>query len=126
MLRFGRDISQLSIISNLVMNFIYKNHKHHLENLGQDLLSPLYLQLYVDSIHAKGGPLNNCWGFIDGTVRPICRPQGMQRVIHNGHKRVYAMKFQSVVTLNGIKANLYVPIEVFLHDSGMPLYSGLL
>ena len=77
MLRFGGDISQLSIISNLVMNFIYKNHKHHLENLGQDLLSPLYLQLYVDSIHAKGGPLNNCWGFTDGTVRPICRPQGM-------------------------------------------------
>ena len=71
MLPFGRDISQLSIISNLVMNFIYKNHKHHLGNFGQDLLSPLHLQLYVDSIHAKEGPLNNCWGFIDGTVRPM-------------------------------------------------------
>ena len=54
MRRFVRDISQLSMISILVMNFIYENHEHRLENLGQDLLSPLNLQLYTDSIHAKG------------------------------------------------------------------------
>ena len=39
--RFGRDIPQLSLISNLVMNFFYENYKHRLETLGQDLLSPL-------------------------------------------------------------------------------------
>ena len=61
--RFGRGISQLSMISNLVMNFIYENHKHRLENMGQDLLSPLNLQLFADSIHAKGAPLPNRWGF---------------------------------------------------------------
>ena len=77
---FGRDIPQLSMISNLVMNFIYENHKHRFENFGQDLLSPLNLQIYADSIHAKGAPLHNCWGFIDVTVRPICRSQEMQRV----------------------------------------------
>ena len=77
------------------MNFIYENHKHRLGNLGQDLLFPLNLQLYADSIHAKGAPLHNCWGFIDGTVRPVCRPQEVQRVVYNGHKRVHAIKFQS-------------------------------
>ena len=25
-------------------------------------------------IHAKGAALDQCWGFIDGTVRPISRP----------------------------------------------------
>ena len=53
--RFGKDIPQLSMISNLVMNFIYENHKHRLENLGLDLFYPLNLQLYADSIHAKWG-----------------------------------------------------------------------
>ena len=63
MLRFGRDIPQLYMISNLVMNFIYENNKHYLKNLGQDLLSPLNLQLYADGIHAKGAPLHDCWDF---------------------------------------------------------------
>ena len=124
--RFGRDIPQLSTMPNLVMNFIYENHKHRHENLGQDLLSPLNLQLYSDSIHAKGAPLHNSWGFIDGTVRPICRPQEMQRVVYNGYKRVNAIKFQSVGTPNGIIANLYGPVKGCRHDSGMLAYSGLL
>ena len=32
------------------------------------------MQTWLDSIHAKVAPLHNCWGFIDGTVRPIFRP----------------------------------------------------
>ena len=52
--RFGRDISQLSMISNLVMNFFYENHKHCLENLCQGLFFPLNLQLYADGIPGKG------------------------------------------------------------------------
>ena len=101
------------------MNFIYENHKHRLENLNQNLLSPRNFQVYAGSIHAKGAPLTNCWGFIDGTVRPVCRPQQMQRVLYNGHKRVHAIKFQSVVTPNGIIANLFGPVEGCRHDSGM-------
>ena len=116
--RFGRDIPQLSMMSNLVINFIYEKRKHCLKNLGQDLLSPLNLQLYADSIHAKGAPLHNCWGVIDGTVRPICRPQEMQRVVYNGHKKVHPIKFQSVVTPIVIIANLYGPVEGCHHDSG--------
>ncbi|KAL9977147.1 hypothetical protein ACROYT_G014520 [Oculina patagonica] len=33
---------------------------------------------------------------MDGTVRPIARPGERQRVLYNGHKRVHALKFQSV------------------------------
>ena len=108
--RFGRDIPQVSTISNLIMNFIYENCKYHFENLGQDLLSPLNLQLYADSVHTKGAPLHNCRGFIDGIVHPICRQQKIQRIVYNGHKRVYAIKFQSLVTPCGIIANSYDPV----------------
>ncbi|CAH3150859.1 unnamed protein product, partial [Pocillopora meandrina] len=37
-------------------------------------------------------PLTNCFGFINCTVRPICRPGEKQRVVYNGHKRVHALK----------------------------------
>ena len=114
------------MISNLVVNFIYENHKHCLEKLGEDPLSQLNLQLYADTIHAKGAPLNNCWGFIDGTVRPICRPQKMQTVVYNKHKKVHPIKFQSMVTPNGTIANLYGLVEGCRLDSGMLAYSALL
>ena len=74
----------------------------------------------------KGASLHNFCGFTDGTVRPICRPHEMQRVVYNGHNRVFAIKFQFVVTPNGIMANLYGPVEGCHHDSGMLAYSGLL
>ena len=50
----------------------------------------------------------------------------MQRVVYNGNKRVHAIKFQSVVTTNGLIANLCGPNEGCRHDSGMLAYSGIL
>ena len=46
--------------------------------------------------------MDNFWGFVDGTVRPISGPGQNQRVLYNGHKRVHAIKFQSVVSPNGL------------------------
>ena len=40
----------------------------------------------------KVAPLRNCIGFVDGTVRPIGS--------YNGHNRIRALKFQSVVVRN--------------------------
>ena len=77
-------------------------------------------------IHNKNAPLQNCWGFVDGTVRPVCRPGENQRVLYNGHKRIHTIKFQSVVAPNGLIANLYGPVEGKQHDSGMLAESGLL
>ena len=77
-------------------------------------------------IHNKNAPLQNCWGFVDGTVRPVCRPGENQRVLYNGHKRIHALTFQSVVAPNGLIANLYGPVEDKRHDTGMLADSGLL
>ena len=84
------------------------------------------MQTFADAIHQKGAALDNCWGFIDGTVRPISRPKQNQQVVYNGLKRVHAIKFQSVVTLSGIIANLFGPVEGRRHDSGMLAMSNLL
>ena len=81
---------------------------------------------FASMVYDKGVPLDNCWGFVDGTVRAVSRPGIHQRVLYNGHKRYHALKFQSVVAPNGLIANLYGPVEGKRHDSGMLMDSGLL
>ena len=54
--------------------------------------------------------LDNCYGFIDGTVRPIGRPQDNQRVVYNSHKRLHAIKFQSLTVQYGMIAQTYGPV----------------
>ncbi|XP_065065311.1 uncharacterized protein LOC135691389 [Rhopilema esculentum] len=124
--RFGRSVPQLCMITNLVVSFLYDSFSDRLQNLNQPWLSPQHLKMYAQAIHNRGAALDNCWGFIDGTVRPICRPKDNQREVYNGHKRVHALKFQSVVTPNGLIANLFGPVEGRRHDSGMLNMSGLL
>ena len=111
--RFGRSVSELSLIASEVTDFIFSTHGHLLTDFNQPWLHPDRLQEYADAIHDAGGALENCWGFVDGTVRPICRPGEHQRMMYNGHKRVHAIKFQSVVAPNGLVAHLYGPIGRF-------------
>ena len=67
------------------------------------------MEIYNNAITAKGSPLDNCFIFIDGTVRPISKPGQNQHVVYNGHKRVHGVKFQSVALPNGIIGNMYGP-----------------
>ena len=82
--------------------------------------------MFCQVIHDKGTPLQNCFGFIDGTVRRLCRPGRNERVLYNGHKKVHAIKFQSVATPNGLVANLFGSVEGKRHNSTMLVRSGLL
>ena len=50
---------------------------------------------------------------MDGTVRPICRPEENQRSVYNGHKRVHALKFQSIALPNGLIGHLFGPTGKF-------------
>ena len=90
-------------------------------------LQPAILQEYANVIHEKGAPLENCFGFIDGTVIEICRPKPIyQRIVYNGHKRVHSIKFQSLALPNGLIGNLSGPYEGRRHDSTMLHESSLL
>ena len=88
--------------SNFIMNNIFENFE--LKEFNQS-------QWSADAIHEKVAPLNNCWGFIDGTVRPVCRPQKNQLITYNGDKRIPAIKCQSLVAPNGLIARLNVPYK---------------
>ena len=73
--RFGRPVPVLSMVTNQVVDYIYQAHGHRLTQWNNLLLNPAALQRYADAIVRKGAPLENCFGFVDGTVRPICRPK---------------------------------------------------
>lgn len=124
--RFAMSVPQLSMITNMTMNFVFDRWGHLLQTFEQEWLSPTSLQQYAQTIHFHGAPSQNCWGFIDGTVRRVCRPGQHQRVLYNRHKKVHAIKFQSLVAPNGMCANLYGPVEGRRHDSTMLAKSRLL
>lgn len=115
--RFGRNPSELCLIYNEELDLVYEQHHHRLESWNQPFLTSEVLQSYADAIHHKGAPLQNCFGFVDGTVRQIARPKYNQRTMYNGHKRTHAIKLQSFVVPNGIIANLSGPFEGKRHDS---------
>ena len=124
--RFGRPAPSLSIISNHILNFIYRRWNNLLTNFNQPWLNPASLQSFADAVHNRGAALNNCFGFVDGTVRRVCKPGQNQRVLYNGHKRVHAIKFQAVGAPNGLCISLFGPVEGRRHDSDMLVDSGLL
>ena len=103
-LRFSRPDPQLCMIANTTMNKIYDNWHHLFTTFQQPWLDCAKLQLY---------PIYR-WYFINGTVRPISGPGKHQRIVYNGHKKVYSIKFQSIVAPNGLIANLFGPMSAQL------------
>ena len=68
--RFARPEPQLCMISSAVVRSIYTNWRHLdlLLGLDQPWLSRPHLQTFAEVINEKGGALQNCWGFTDGTL----------------------------------------------------------
>ena len=107
----GKPVPVLYMINNSMIDYIYQAHSHRILQWNDSILNLYSLEIYSNAITAKGSPLNNCFGFIDGTVsRPISKPGQNQRVVDNGHKRVHDVKFQSVALPNGIIGNIHRPI----------------
>lgn len=122
---FGRDRTELSSIFNHTIDHLY----HRFDAKFHGMNDPWFknnLQEFADAVSAAGSPLENIVGFVDGTVRPVCRPKDHQREMFNGHKRYHGLKFQSVVAPNGLIVDLYGPIEGRRHDCFMLAESGLL
>ncbi|KAE9023074.1 hypothetical protein PF010_g14479 [Phytophthora fragariae] len=122
---FGRAPSTLCQIFYFVVE--------HLDKTFADLLYfdsdriTKNLDRYCREIAAKTpNYIEGVWGFIDGTVRPICRPGVGQQAVYNGHKRVHAFKFQTVVAPDGIICHAYGPVDGRRHDIYMLRESGLM
>ena len=104
---FARAVPVLCMITNQVLDYIYQAHSHRTLQWNHQQLSQANRERFAKVVRRKGAPISNCFAFVEGTVRPICRPGTVnQRLLYNGHKRVHGIKFQSVVTPDGMIANM--------------------
>ncbi|KAJ8930621.1 hypothetical protein NQ314_016536 [Rhamnusium bicolor] len=115
---FSRSSEAISHIVNFMTEFIYQHHGQLLDNLENLLwLDEEKMQLYGQGIAAKGAAVQNCFGFIDGTARPICRPSQNQEEYYSGHKRQHCVKYQSVLSPDGIILNIQGSYPGRRHDA---------
>ena len=124
--RFAKPVAEICVIANHTVDLVFNQWGRLLSDFNQAWLQPIKLEAYATAVRNSGAALLNCWGFVDGTVRPVCRPGRNQRVLHSGHKKVHSFKFQSVTAANGLVANIYGPVEGKRHDSVMLADSSLL
>ena len=93
---FGSSKAALSLIFNkmLVWNWELWG-RLVIKPFQQPYFTQALLDDYSTAIGANTSIDVHVWGFIDGTVRPICRPSHDQRIFYNGQKRTHASKFQA-------------------------------
>ncbi|KAF0729938.1 hypothetical protein Ae201684P_014315 [Aphanomyces euteiches] len=113
---FGRSISAMSNIFLFTIDHLHARFKRILY-LDHDRVAQR-LQTFCDAIKCKGAEIDNVWAFIDGTVRACSRPlnSAAQRSVYNGHKRKHSLKFQTLVTPDGIIVHVFGPVEGRRHD----------
>ena len=109
-MRFGRPMPVISMVTNTVLDYSFNTDSQRILQWNQPILQLAQLQIYADAVSVKRAALNNCFGFINGTVQPIFRPGEHQSLVYNDHKRVHALKFQSIALPSGLISSMYGPV----------------
>ncbi|KAH8021365.1 hypothetical protein HPB51_015512 [Rhipicephalus microplus] len=70
---FGRHSSTISSLTIEVLRHLDEKFFHLLDDVNNySWLTIDTLENFLKAIYAKGAPLINCWGFIDGTAHAVC------------------------------------------------------
>ncbi|DAZ98580.1 TPA: hypothetical protein N0F65_005764 [Lagenidium giganteum] len=114
---FGRSASALSTISNHSLNLIHEKFDH-LFPFDAHGFTDADLTGFADAVFNKSAALpSNC--------PSDCRPKKLQCYVYNGRKRKHALKYQSIVTPDGLILHFDRPVLGTRHDSYMLAYSDL-
>jgi hypothetical protein len=107
-----------------ILNDLY----HHSKTDGFPLgMKFRFMPMFANIPNTDGqNSLTTMVGFIDGTMHCMCQPSFFQRLLYSGHKHHHGIKFQSVVTPDGLIAYFFGPIPASRHDSYMLAESNLL
>ena len=106
---FGMRSSALSEVFWEVLESFYEKQGHLVLDLQEGLLARR-AEMYAESIHKAGAPLDSCVGFIDCTKIQMSRPGGhssLQRSCYSGHKRFHCLMYQTETTPDGLIFHLY-------------------
>lgn len=129
---FHRDSSMIARIFLYMLHFVYVIARPLL-HFDAQRLNLDNIRRFAKAVHARrekdGLPLARhpaCFGFIDGTLRRNCRPVIYQKLVYSGHRRSHGLKFQAVVTPDGIIVDLSQSFTGRRNDAYLLKKSGLL
>jgi len=104
---FGRSQSYVSLVFNDVLVYRSSQFREFLF-WDKERLSLQKISNYTKAIEKVVGG-SSIWGWIDGTMRPFCRPGENQAYYYSGHKKAHSFQFQSIMTPDGIMSSLHGP-----------------
>lgn len=125
---FGRNESTLSNLFNVVLKDIYFSWKHLLL-FDHVRLTPAFLEQMAAAVYRKtargANSRRDIWAFMDGTHLRVCRPGEDQEELYSRYKRHHSLKYQAVVTPDGIIVHFGGPFSGRRHDQRMMTESKL-
>ena len=122
---FGYSISACSQFINASISRIMSKWGRLLQ-WHDTRLTANRLTLFASRIAAKTQARPCCVAFIDGTLRPICRPTEDQADNYSGHRKMHAIKFQGMMCPDGIFYHMAGPYPAPWHDARVLRNSGLM
>jgi hypothetical protein len=120
---FGSSYTIVAYSINSVLHHMYEFC--HKDVRFSHLITVDRMRKYATAVQEQGSPLPGCWGFLEGTVRQICRPTEFQEAVYNGHKKSAGLKYQGVAAPDGMIVSLMGPYGGRVHDIDMLRVSGL-
>ena len=120
---FGTHIARMSSSINFMIHVM-----HALGVLYLDNPEIFYWRMpyYAERVHNKCGLTETVWGFIDGTLHKTYHPSYFQKLMYSGHKHCHEIKFQSIVTPDGLFESMFGSMNGNEHNSFLLQTSDLL
>jgi len=98
------------------LDWVYQIAKLNLCSINTAFYTPEYLQSLADCL-SNESPLTNCIGFIDGTIRKICKPVvDVDGAMYTGAKKMFGLKYQAVLGPDGLVMHLTECDSAAVHD----------
>jgi hypothetical protein len=121
--KFGTSLSRMSRLISHLRNWLYEKYYPGMSNPKQ--LAAEKIQEFSRIVEERTG-MRGIFSFIDGTVRPTCKPEIFQAVVYNGKDKTHALKYQVLVTPDGIMRHVYGPVCGSRHDQHLVHVSKVL
>lgn len=106
---FGRDLSSISRIFNSMLEHVYTKYQNTIRL--SHLVNQRRVREYAASITRYNEAIIDVWAFIDGTHKNIARPRNkkVQSETYNGHDRTNQLRYQTILTPDGLAVSVHGP-----------------
>ena len=115
---FGISTGAISEVFNCSLDIIYNVADPLLQKIQWDAILHK-LDDFASSTENAGMPVPNVIGFLDGTLRITARPQRGQKWLYSYKDHSHGVKFQGVITPDGMLRMMFGPFYGRRHDGAL-------